>query len=47
MANNIIIDSLVSVFNNEISNEIQEKDNKIIITLKDGSKVKITAKNVA
>lgn len=47
MVAKFVIDTLVSMFNEEIFNEIKHMRNKIVINLKDGSRVKISTKNVA
>jgi len=42
-----IIDTLKSYFSLEISNKVIFGDNEIIVELTDGTKARITAKNVA
>jgi len=42
-----IIDTLKTYFKLEISNEVVFGDNEIIVKLTDGTKARITAKNVA
>jgi len=44
LADKFVIDTLVSLFKNEIKNTISFNDTEIIVTLKDGSRVKISAK---
>lgn len=44
MADKFVVDTLVSLFKNEIKNTINVNDTEIVVTLKDGSRVKISAK---
>ena len=44
--NNILLNSLLSYFKVEISNEISLLDNELIINFKDGNKAKITIVNI-
>lgn len=47
MKDTLIVDTLKSYFSLEISNKIIFGDNEIIVELEDGTKAKVTAKNVA
>ena len=47
MQDTFIVDTLKSYFSMEISNKLVFGDNEIIVELADGTKARITTKNVA
>ena len=47
MASKIVMNSLITLFEDEISNPVLYQDKTLIVKLKDGSMVKILTKNIA
>ena len=44
MADKFVIDTLISLFDAEIKNHIKFNETEIIVVLRDGSRIKISAK---